>query len=141
MTAPTEAGAAIEAALTELHQAMDELRQLAHGIHPPLLAQRGGLRAVLRGLARRSDVAVDIQLDADLHLSPPVQAAAYFIAAELANASKHARAKQVTIRAELDGNWVRLDVTDDGIGGARLGRGSASRAWSIGRKRAADTLS
>jgi signal transduction histidine kinase len=47
-----------------------------------------------------------------------------FIAAEaLANASKHARANQVTIRAELDGNWVRLDVTDDGIGGARLGKG------------------
>lgn len=78
----------------------------------------------MRGLARRSDVAVDVQLDADLHLSPPVQAAAYFIAAEaLANASKHARANQVTIRAELDGNWVRLDVTDDGIGGARLGNG------------------
>ena len=124
VTAPTEAGAAIEAALTELRQAMEELRQLAHGIHPPLLARRGGLRAVLRGLARRSNVAVDVQLDADLHLSPPVQAAAYFIAAEaLANVSKHARAKQVTIRAELDGNWVRLDVTDDGIGGATLGKG------------------
>ena len=123
VTKPTEASGAIEATLTDLREAIDELRQLAHGIHPPLLAQQG-LLVILRGLARRSDVAVDLQVDPDLRLPPRVQAAAYFITAEaLSNASKHAQANQIGIRAERDGNWMRLVVIDDGIGGARVGKG------------------
>lgn len=123
VTEPTEATAALEAVLTDLRRAIDELRQLAHGIHPPQLAQ-GELRVVLRGLARRSDVPVDMQVDPNLRLPSRVQAAAYFIISEaLTNVSKHARANRVTIRSELERDWVRLVVTDDGVGGATLGKG------------------
>jgi signal transduction histidine kinase len=137
VTGPREARAEIETASAELREAIEELRQLAHGIHPPMLAEIG-LRAALSGLARRSDVPFDLRVDAELRLPRSIQAAAYFITAEaLANVTKHARARRVTITAERDGEWVCLVVTDDGIGGARLGKGfglqgMADRAQAAG---------
>jgi len=98
--------------------ALRELRDLARGIHPPILADRG-LEAALAALVAR--VPLDVELRVDLAERPPeaVESAAYFVAAEgLANAAKHAAASRVDIRAVRMGEAVVVTVMDDGRGGA-----------------------
>jgi len=98
--------------------ALRELRDLARGIHPPILADRG-LEAALAALVARVPLAVELRIDLAERLPDAVESAAYFVAAEaLANASKHAGASRVDIRAVLMGDAVVVTVIDDGRGGA-----------------------
>ena len=104
----------------------DDLREMAHGIHPAILA-RGGLGPALKALARRSAVPVELDVRAEMGLPEPVEVAAYYVVAEaLTNAAKHARASLIYVDADADpdGNALRLSVRDDGAGGADPARGS-----------------
>jgi signal transduction histidine kinase len=109
---------------SELAWAVDELRDLASGIHPAILA-RGGLTPALRTLARRSLVPVALTVRVDGRLPEPVEVAAYYVVSEtLTNAAKHAGASKVTVDVVADDGGLRISVSDDGVGGADLTRGS-----------------
>jgi signal transduction histidine kinase len=111
----------------ELRAALDELRELARGIHPAVLTEQG-LGAALRSLAERSPVPVTIVNVPDERLTAPAEAAAYFLVSEtLTNAAKHANASSVRVSvAHVDGR-VLVDIDDDGVGGADPARGSGLR--------------
>jgi signal transduction histidine kinase len=107
-----------------LFTALDELRQISHGIHPAVLSE-AGLGPALKALARRSAVPVKL----DLNLGPPqgqqVEVAAYYIASEaLANTAKHAQASVIDLRVHGDDSALTLSIRDDGIGGADPSRGT-----------------
>jgi signal transduction histidine kinase len=117
----------LDEADAELSAALDELRELARGIHPAVLTEQG-LAAALRSLVGRSPVPVTIASLPEKRLPAPAEAAAYFLVSEaLANVAKYARATRVRINvAHADGR-VLVDVDDDGVGGADLLRGSGLR--------------
>jgi signal transduction histidine kinase len=99
-------------------EALEELRSLARGIHPPVLADRG-LDAAVSALAERTPLPVEIAVDVPRRLPPAVETAAYFVVAEaLANAGKHAHPGLVGIDIHSAENQVRVEVVDDGAGGA-----------------------
>jgi signal transduction histidine kinase len=107
-----------------LASVQEELREIARGIHPAILVQ-GGLAPALKTLARRSRVPVELDVRAQTRLPDPVEVAAYFVVSEtLTNADKHARATVVRVQAEAAGGVLRLDVRDDGVGGASSSRGT-----------------
>jgi signal transduction histidine kinase len=105
-------------AIEELEGAIGDLRELARGLHPPLLA-REGLAAAVRAGAVRSSLPVELEIDLPRRLPPALEAAAYYVAAEaVTNAVKHAQASCVWLHVtEADGT-LTVDVRDDGIGGA-----------------------
>lgn len=108
-------------------RALQDLRELVHGIHPPVLADRG-LGDAVRSLAL--DSFLDVQVEATLpgRLPSPVESAAYFAVGELlANAAKHSGARDVHIVLEHEGGTLRITVTDDGHGSADLSRGTGLR--------------
>jgi signal transduction histidine kinase len=116
----------LESAREELAAALDELRELARGIHPAVLTDRG-LAAALEALASRLPIPVEIQTP-EVELPQPVEAAAYYVIAEaLANVIKYARASVVTVRVTCDESWTRVEVVDDGVGGADATAGSGLR--------------
>jgi len=99
---------------------LDELREIARGLHPTALAE-GGLRPALKGLARRSAVPVrlDLDLGLDERLPEPVELAAYYVVSEaLTNTVKHAHASVIDVQAAAGDGVLRVDVRDDGRGGA-----------------------
>jgi signal transduction histidine kinase len=99
-------------------EALGELRALARGIHPPVLADRG-LDAAVRALAAASPIAVDVSVTLARRPKPPVESAAYFVVAEaLANAGKHARAQSVKITIVGTARSISVVIEDDGTGGA-----------------------
>ena len=99
-------------------EALRELRDLARGIHPPVLSDRG-LGAAVATLADQSGLPVTVAVDLDGRLPPPVETAAYFVAAEaLANAAKHSGASRIAVRARRNAGMLELEVEDDGCGGA-----------------------
>ena len=99
-------------------QALKELRDLARGIHPPVLADRG-LEAAITALADASPLRVKVDADISERPSPAVESAAYFVVAEaLANAGKHSEARRVDIRMIREGDILTVEVADDGRGGA-----------------------
>jgi signal transduction histidine kinase len=103
---------------------MDDLREMARGIHPGILSE-GGLAPALKMLARRSAVPVQITVHADSRLPERVEVAAYYVVSEaLTNAAKHAHASVVNVSAETAGQILHLHVRDDGTGGADPVRGS-----------------
>jgi PAS domain S-box-containing protein len=107
-----------------LSGAVDDLREISRGIHPAILS-KGGLGAVLRTLARRSPVPVELDLPSDRRLPEGVEVALYYVASEaLTNVTKHARASAVHLRLEIEDRAVRLSIRDDGVGGARPEQGS-----------------
>ncbi len=107
-----------------LRTASDELRELAHGVHPAILS-RGGLRPALRDLGRRAPLSVEVHVDVPVRLPQAVEIAAYYTVAEaLTNAAKHARASVVTVNVDTDATSLRISVADDGVGGAALDAGS-----------------
>jgi signal transduction histidine kinase len=108
-------------ARAELEGAIDDLRELARGLHPPLLAQRG-LAAAIRAGAGRSSLPVELDLRLEAPLPPAVEAAAYYVCAEaVTNAVKHAQAGSVRLSVVHADATLVVEVRDDGIGGARIG--------------------
>jgi signal transduction histidine kinase len=124
---PDKANNLINAAQEELNLALGELRELARGIHPAVLSDRG-LGAALEALAGRAPIAVDLaELPAE-PLPEAIEAAAYFVVAEaLTNVVKYAHASQATVRVSRLNGCAVVEVADDGIGGADPGRGSGLR--------------
>jgi signal transduction histidine kinase len=101
-----------------VEQALQELRDLARGVHPPVLTDRG-LEAAIASLAHAS--AIRVEITADMAERPPavVETAAYFVVAEaLANAAKHAGATQIEVRLARQPSTLVVEVADDGRGGA-----------------------
>jgi PAS domain S-box-containing protein len=123
-TEPESAAAFLDTLLEELTAASTELRELARGIHPAVLTDRG-LAPALTALATRAPVPVELVELPDGRAPASVEAAAYFTVAEaLTNVAKYASATQATVRvAEEDGALV-VEVRDDGVGGARASAGS-----------------
>ncbi len=114
----------VREAEAELRSALEELRELAQGIHPAVLTEHG-LGPALKTLATRSPVPVEIRRVPRERLPAPVEAAAYFVVSEaLANAAKHAGASAVTIDVRCDEGSLVVDVEDDGRGGAQPRPGS-----------------
>jgi signal transduction histidine kinase len=108
-----------------LRSALDELRELAQGIHPAILAE-SGLGPALRTLARRSAVPVVIDVHTVDRLPEPVEATVYFAVSEaLTNAAKHADASHVHLTLDTADGEFRLTISDDGIGGADPARATA----------------
>jgi signal transduction histidine kinase/PAS domain-containing protein len=108
----------------ELGHALEELRELARGIHPAVLTERG-LGPALASLANRASVPVEVEGLPPERLPDQVEAAAYYVVSEaLANVAKHADASSVTVRFGQDNGHAVVEVVDDGVGGANPGRGS-----------------
>ena len=134
---PRAASGRIDAAAAELALALEELRELARGLHPPMLNDRG-LNAALHGLAARSTVPVALAALPESRLPAQVEAALYYVVAEsLTNVAKYADAGAATVRVAVVDGVVIAEVADDGMGGAdaSLGtgiRGLADRVDALG---------
>jgi PAS domain S-box-containing protein len=134
--APERPSELLDFAIDELAAGVDEIRELASGLHPALLTERG-LAAALEALAMRTPMPVEIDTVPDRRLPEQIEAAAYYVVAEaLANVHKHASARRVRVRAATDDRCVQVTVADDGTGGAdQQGsglRGLADRVESLG---------
>jgi PAS domain S-box-containing protein len=124
---PAGARAALADASDQLAVALDELRELARGLHPAVLSERG-LRAAVEMLAGRVPVPVEVEDLPDERLPEPVEAAAYYLIAEaLTNVTKYADASAVRVRVALSDASVVVEVSDDGVGGADPAIGSGLR--------------
>jgi len=128
-----EAASLVDEALEQAQQGNTELRELAHGILPSALT-RGGLRAGVESVIERLDLPVDVDVPAARF---PSEASAYFIVGEaLTNVVKHAHPQQVEVRARVREGMLRIEVCDDGVGGAdaqgRGLQGLADRASALG---------
>jgi PAS domain S-box-containing protein len=108
----------IDSAIEELSAGLQEIRELARGLHPSVLAERGLVKAV-EALAMRASIPTDVQAGVRSRLPDQVEAAAYYVVSEgLANAYKHGGAEKVTIRLHTRSEVLTVEVLDDGIGGA-----------------------
>jgi signal transduction histidine kinase len=126
----------VDAAHRGAKEAIAELRDLARGIHPPVLDR--GLGAALATLAARSDLPVELVVDLPERPSAAIETIAYFCAAELlANVAKHSGARHATLEAVYAGGLLRVRVSDDGTGGARL-EARGGLAGLAGRVRTVD---
>jgi signal transduction histidine kinase len=113
-------------ATDELGQSLQELRELARGLHPAVLEH--GLDAALHALATRSPVPTDVEYTAARRPPETIALAAYFVASEaLANIAKYARATAVAVRVSEAGGTMTIEIVDDGVGGADDTRGSGLR--------------
>jgi signal transduction histidine kinase len=132
---------ALDGAATEVGSALAELRELAAGIHPAVLA-RSGLTAAVRSLAERSPVPVVVEGPDVGRLPEAIEATGYFVVSEaLANVLKHGHASSVTVRLLSTPRALRIEVLDDGVGGADVRNGTGLRGMAD-RVRAVDgTLS
>ena len=125
-TDPAAAEALVASAAAELATSVDELRELAHGIHPAVLDH--GLTVALESLAARSSVVTAVSVDLFERLPEVVEVAAYFVASEaLANVAKHAQASAVQITVSRGAKGALVEVADDGVGGADDADGSGLR--------------
>jgi PAS domain S-box-containing protein len=124
---PAAATTLLAAAGDELNEALKELRELAHGLHPALLAERG-LGPALEALAARASFPVELAVGVGERLPEPVEAAAYYLASEaLANAAKHADPSSATVSVRREDDAVLVEIADDGPGGADVAGGSGLR--------------
>ena len=124
---PATAATLLSAAGDELLLALDELRELARGLHPAILTDRG-LQAALESLADRAPFPVEIEGVPSERLDEALEAALYYVAAEsLTNAAKHAQASAARIVVSATDQLAALEVYDDGRGGANLSAGSGLR--------------
>jgi signal transduction histidine kinase len=113
-----EVGPAAQSARVQLEGAIEELRELARGLHPPLLREHG-LEAALRAGAARSSLPVQLDLQVGEGVPPDVEAAAYYVCAEaVTNAVKHARSSTVSLSVLREHGTLVVQVCDDGVGGA-----------------------
>jgi signal transduction histidine kinase len=119
-----ELAAVIDEAAGQLSGALEELRELARGVHPAVLT-RSGLRPALRSLAERSPIPVEITCVPAGRLPDSVEGTAYFVVCEsLANVAKHARATSASVAVSVHEDRLRVEVRDDGVGGADSAAGS-----------------
>ncbi|GIF70689.1 histidine kinase [Asanoa siamensis] len=125
---PEAARRTIEEALTQTRETLDELRSLSRGIAPPILVDRG-LPSALAALASRGVIPIELSVDPALgtgggRLDPAVESAAYFVVAEsLTNVAKHSRAQICRVVVSREGKDVRVEISDDGEGGAHVSKG------------------
>jgi signal transduction histidine kinase len=121
---PEEAAAMLDSASAELSQATEELRELARGIHPAVLSDRG-LEAAVESLAKRAPLPVEIDASIEGRLPSPVESAAYFVVSEaLTNVVKHSGAGSAEVGIRRDNGHLLVEVRDDGSGGVdRSGSG------------------
>jgi signal transduction histidine kinase len=125
--APDEARELLDEALEQMTSGIRDLRELATGIHPSVLTDRG-LGAALEALANRSPMPVELGELPPRRLPTPVETTAYFVVAEaLTNAAKHARCTHVHVSMRVEGGSVIVEVRDDGVGGADPSAGSGLR--------------
>jgi PAS domain S-box-containing protein len=114
-------------AVDELGAALEELRELARGIHPAVLTEYG-LAPAIEALATRAPFPVDVEVALDDRLPAPVEAAAYYVVSEaLTNVTKYAEASDVRVHVFRDDGRAHVEVRDDGVGGAQEDRGSGLR--------------
>jgi signal transduction histidine kinase len=107
-----------------LTSVLNDLREIARGIHPAILAE-GGLGPALKTLARRSAVPVKLELPSELQLPERIEVATYYIVSEaMTNAAKYAHASVVHVAVAVHEQRLRVSVRDDGRGGADPGGGS-----------------
>jgi signal transduction histidine kinase len=108
----------------EIDAVLEELRELSQGLHPALLHQ-GGLSRALSALARKSPVAVMLDVDVPTRLPEQAEIAVYYVVSEsLANVAKHADASEISVTVAVEGGRVRASIADDGVGGAEASHGS-----------------
>jgi signal transduction histidine kinase len=135
-TTVEEAHQAIAEAHDEAKAALAELRNLIRGLHPAVLEDRG-LDAALSGVAARMPIPVRLTVDVPRRAAPTIEAVAYFVVSEgLTNIAKHAQASQAEVFVQRTGDRLHIIVSDDGVGGADLARGTglaglAKRAGSV----------
>jgi PAS domain S-box-containing protein len=123
---PEAASELLAQARAELAQALEELRELARGIHPAVLTDRG-LGPALASLVGRAPLPIELEAPAE-RLPPPVEAAAYYVVAEaVTNIVKYARASSAVVRVTRDNGVLAVTVSDDGVGGADPEAGSGLR--------------
>jgi signal transduction histidine kinase len=119
----------VEAAHSELDHALEELRELARGIHPAILD--AGLDGAIRALVARAPVPVTVRELPDFRLPSGVEIAAYFVVAEaLTNVAKYAHANEATVSVQRRDGYVVVEIQDDGVGGADPSTGSGLRGLS-----------
>ncbi len=124
---PTVAKPIVRETREALALALEELRELTHGINPPLLTERG-LPAALDELCRRAGLPTHLELAIDRRLPDQIESAAYFLVSEaLTNAAKHSHGSEVRVAAFCESQTLTLEVADDGIGGATTAGGSGLR--------------
>lgn len=112
-----EVGGQLDEVIEDLKVTVESLRDLARGVHPPILTDRG-LAPAIETLAERAPVPVELHLSSE-RSRPSVEAAAYFLVAEaLANAVRHANATSVVVNASCAEGWLTVEIADDGHGGA-----------------------
>jgi signal transduction histidine kinase len=125
--APDEARELVEEALAHMESGIRDLRELAAGIHPSVLTDRG-LGAALEALADRSPIPVELGEVPPQRLPAPVETSAYFVVAEaLTNAAKHASCSHVNVGVRVENGFATVEVRDDGVGGADSSAGSGLR--------------
>ncbi len=125
----SEAAVLLDESSAELQASLDELRELARGIHPAILTDRG-LEPAIRALAGRAPVPVSVSVAAG-ELPATIEIAAYFVVAEaLTNVAKYARASSATVTVSRSAGAVVVEVIDDGAGGADVAEGSGLRGLS-----------
>jgi PAS domain S-box-containing protein len=118
--------ALVDGAIDELSGALQELRELARGIHPATLTEQG-LAAAVRTLAERAPLPVELEVPDDRY-PEAIEVAAYYIVSEsLANMAKYAQASSAVVRTRVEGERLIVEVEDDGVGGARASRGTGLR--------------
>jgi signal transduction histidine kinase len=124
---PRAAAELLDSAAADLDAAIRDLRELARGIHPAVLSDRG-LGPALEALASRIPLPVEIVALPGERLPGPIEAAAYFVVAEaITNVARYAQATHAEVEVSRDGDRVLVRVTDDGIGGAEPAKGSGLR--------------
>ena len=114
--------------MAALKKALDELRELARGIHPTILTQ-AGLGPAISSLTERCPIPVEVTGElGDVRLAPPLEAALYFVVSEaVTNAVKHSKARRVCVSVARRSGLAIVEVSDDGVGGAELSLGSGLR--------------
>jgi signal transduction histidine kinase len=126
-TDPEAARVLLDDAHREAKRALVELRDLARGIHPVALSDRG-LPGAIPAIASRCAIPVDVHVDVPVRPAPSIEGMAYFIVSEcLANAAKYSHAHRASVQVVQEGSHLRIDISDDGIGGAEPMNGSGLR--------------
>ena len=130
---PEEGRSLLNSAIEQAGAALEDLRELAAGIHPAILTSRG-LGAAVKALARRSALPVTVSAAIPDRLPEAVEANVYFLTAEaLTNAVKHSSANHVTVSMTYDGDTLLVEIEDDGIGGALLESGGTGLNGMVDR--------